>query len=40
MSLTQYLKTIEQALIVGNATEHTHRSALALGSDTDSEVLG
>ena len=28
MTLTQYLKTIERALAEGNATEHTHRSAL------------
>ena len=28
MTLAQYLKTIEQELAKGNATEHTHRPAL------------
>jgi predicted helicase len=28
LSLTQYLKTIERELAAGNATEHTHRTAL------------
>ncbi len=28
MTVSQYLRTIEQELAAGNATEHTHRSAL------------